>query len=92
MQPRTLEINAWLSEKKCRAVVANLTKKHFKATYCATAQEAADYILAEAKPAHSIGFGGSLSVASAGKGQGATFTLLLDPAGSVEDPTLWLPS
>jgi DNA-binding LacI/PurR family transcriptional regulator/signal transduction histidine kinase len=36
--------------------------------------------------------GGSLSVASAGKGQGATFTLLLDPAGSVEDPTLWLPS
>ena len=63
MQPRTLEINAWLSEKKCLAVVANLTKKHFKATYCATEQEAADYILAEAQSAHSIAFGGSLSVA-----------------------------
>jgi DNA-binding LacI/PurR family transcriptional regulator len=36
--------------------------------------------------------GGSLSVSSEGKGQGATFTLLLDPAGAVDDPTLWLPS
>lgn len=63
MQPKTLEINTWLSEKKCQAVVANLTKKHFKATYCASAQVAADYILAEAQSAQSIGFGGSLSVA-----------------------------
>ena len=63
MQPRTLEINSWLTEKKCRAVVANLTKKHFTAVYCATAQEAADYILKQAETAHSIGFGGSLSVA-----------------------------
>ena len=60
MQPRTLEINTWLNEKKCRAVVANLTKKHFTAVYCATAQEASDYILAQAQSAHSVGFGGSL--------------------------------
>ena len=63
MQPRTLEFNAWLSEKICRKLVANLAAKHFKAVYCATGQEAADYILAEAQSAHSIGFGGSLSVA-----------------------------
>lgn len=63
MQPRTLEFNTWLTEKKCRAVVAALAKKHFTAVYCATAQEAADYILKQAETAHSIGFGGSLSVA-----------------------------
>jgi hypothetical protein len=63
MQPRTLEINTWLSEKKCRAVVAALAKKHFTAVYCATAQEAADYILKQAETAGSVGFGGSLSVA-----------------------------
>jgi len=63
MLPRTQEINLWLSDKKCRKLVDNLNRKHFKATYCATEQEAADYILAEAQSAHSIGFGGSLSVA-----------------------------
>jgi L-lactate utilization protein LutB len=63
MQPRTLELNDWLSEKKCRKLVDNLNARHFKATYCATSQEAADYILAEAQTARSIGFGGSLSVA-----------------------------
>ncbi len=63
MQPRTLEINTWLSEMKCRKLVANLTAKHFTAAYCANAQAATDYILAHAQTAHSIGFGGSLSVA-----------------------------
>ncbi len=63
MQPRTLELNTWTSEKKCRAVVAALAKKHFTAVYCATAQEAADYILKQAETAQSVGFGGSLSVA-----------------------------
>jgi len=63
MLPRTLELNTWTTEKKCRAVVTALEKKHFTAIYCATAQEAADYILKQAETAHSIGFGGSLSVA-----------------------------
>ena len=63
MLPRTLELNTWSSEKKCQAVVAALIKKHFTAVYCATAQEAADYILKQAEGAQSVGFGGSLSVA-----------------------------
>ena len=63
MLPRTIELNNWTAEKKCRKLVENLTKKHFTAIYCATAQEAADYILKQAQAAHSIGFGGSLSVA-----------------------------
>ena len=63
MLPRTLELNAWTSEKKCRQLVENLTRKHFTAVYCATAQEAADYILKQAEGAQNVGFGGSLSVA-----------------------------
>ncbi len=53
----------WLTEKKCKALVETLNRKHFKATYCAEARQAADYILKEAQEAQSIGFGGSLSVA-----------------------------
>ena len=49
MQPRTLELNTWTSEKKCRKLVENLAKRHFTAVYCATAQEAADYILKQAE-------------------------------------------
>ena len=63
MLPRTLELNTWTSEKKCRKLVENLLARHFTAAYCATAQEAADYILREAATAQSVGFGGSLSVA-----------------------------
>ena len=63
MLPRTIELNDWTSEKKCRKLVEKLTKKHFIAVYCATAQEAADYIMKEAESAQSVGFGGSLSVA-----------------------------
>ena len=54
MLPRTLELNAWTSEKKCRQLVENLTRKHFTAVYCATAQEAADYILKQAEGAASL--------------------------------------
>ena len=63
MLPRTIELNDWASEKKCRQLVENLKKRHFTAVYCATAREAADYILKEAEGAESVGFGGSLSVA-----------------------------
>ncbi len=63
MQPRTCELNTWTSEKKCRRLVDNLAKRRFTAVYCATAQEAADYILKQAESARTVGFGGSLSVA-----------------------------
>lgn len=63
MLPRTLELNTWTSEKKCRKLVENLTRKRFTAVYCATAQEASDYILKQAESAKNVGFGGSLSVA-----------------------------
>ena len=63
MQPRTTELVNWTSEKKCRKAVDALTQRGFTAIYCATAQDAAGYILKQAESANSIGFGGSLSVA-----------------------------
>jgi len=63
MTPRTLELVNWTMEKKCSKVVEGLAKRGFKAQYCATGQEAATYILEQAKEAQNVGFGGSLSVA-----------------------------
>lgn len=63
MLARTIELNNWTMERWCHEAVANLKLRQFKAHYCATAQEAADYILREADDAHTVGFGGSLSVA-----------------------------
>lgn len=63
MLPRTEQLNQWTSEKKCLKLVENLAKKHFTAVYCATASEAAQYILEQAASAKNVGFGGSLSVA-----------------------------
>lgn len=63
MTPRTLELVTWTMEKKCHTVVEALTKRGFTAQFCATGEEAATYILAQAKEARNVGFGGSLSVA-----------------------------
>jgi L-lactate utilization protein LutB len=63
MTPRTLELVNWTMEKKCNKVVEGLAKRGFKAQYCVNGQEAATYILAQAKEAQNVGFGGSLSVA-----------------------------
>lgn len=63
MLPRTQELNDWTTERRCRDLVKNLIERGFKAQFCAHAQEAADYILAEAAEAKNVGFGGSLSVA-----------------------------
>ena len=63
MTPRTLELVKWTMEKKCQKVVESLAKRGFKAQFCATGQEAATYILAQAQDAQNVGFGGSLSVA-----------------------------
>jgi hypothetical protein len=63
MSDRTRELNLWTSEKKCRKLVENLARRHFTAVYCACAREAAEYILKQSADAHTVGFGGSLSVA-----------------------------
>jgi len=63
MLPRTEKLNQWTSEKKCLKLVDNLNRKHFTAVYCATAGDAAKYILTQAATARTVGFGGSLSVA-----------------------------
>ncbi|MEA5112506.1 MAG: lactate utilization protein [Geobacteraceae bacterium] len=53
----------WTHERKCRTTVAALEKNGFIALYLQSAAEAADYIVAEAEGAETIGFGGSMSVA-----------------------------
>ncbi len=63
MTPRTLELVKWTMEKKCRKVVESLAKRGFKAQFCVNGEEAAAYILEQAKEAQNVGFGGSLSVA-----------------------------
>jgi len=59
----TTELVDWTYEQKCRKAVASLEKNGFTAVYCATGQEAFDYIVAEAAEAGSVGFGGSMTVA-----------------------------
>ncbi len=62
----TEELNSWTHEQKCRKAVASLDKNGFTALYCATPQDAAEYIINEAADAVTIGFGGSMSVVSLG--------------------------
>ena len=59
----TEELVDWSYEQKCLKAVAALEKNSFTALYCATGQQAFDYIIAESADARSIGFGGSMSVA-----------------------------
>lgn len=54
----------WTHEKKCLKAVDALVKNGFGAEYCVTPQEASDYILREAADAVTVGFGGSMSIAS----------------------------
>ena len=63
MTPRTLELVNWTLNKKCHKVVEELVKRGFTAIFCANGEEAGAYILAQAKDAQNVGFGGSLSVA-----------------------------
>ena len=62
----TEELVIWTHEQKCRKAVASLEKNGFTALYCATPQDAAEYIIAGAADANSVGFGGSMSIASLG--------------------------
>ncbi len=62
----TSELVDWSYEQKCAKAVEALGKNGFTAIYCRTAREAGDYILAEARNALSIGFGGSMSIVDLG--------------------------
>lgn len=63
---KTEELVNWTHEQKCLKAVESLGKNDFIALYCPTPQEACDYIVSEAGDALSIGFGGSMSVATLG--------------------------
>lgn len=62
----TEELVSWGYEQKIQKAVAALKKNGFTAMYCATLQDAAKYILDAATDAVTVGFGGSMSIASLG--------------------------
>jgi L-lactate utilization protein LutB len=62
----TDELVLWTHEQKCLKAVASLEKNGFTARYCATAQEASEYIITEAADSVTVGFGGSMSIVSLG--------------------------
>ena len=63
---QTNELVLWTHEQKCLKAVNSLVKNGFGAVYCATPQEAFDYIVREAADAVSVGFGGSMSIVGLG--------------------------
>lgn len=56
----------WTHEQKCMKAVASLETHGFTSRYCSTPKAAADYIIAAATDAVTVGFGGSLSIVSLG--------------------------
>jgi L-lactate utilization protein LutB len=62
----TEDLVNWTHEQKCRKAVSSLEKNGFTALYCATLQDAAEYIISGATDAVTVGFGGSMSVGSLG--------------------------
>lgn len=62
----TEDLSNWTHEQKCRKAVGSLEKNGFTARYCPTPQDAAEYIIAGATDAVTVGFGGSMSIASLG--------------------------
>ena len=62
----TEELVSWTNEQKCRKAVASLEGNGFTALFCATPEAAAEYIIAGAVDAVSVGFGGSMSIVSLG--------------------------
>ena len=59
---QTDDLVLWTHEKKCLKAVEALAKNGFGARYCATPQEAFDYIVKESDDAATVGFGGSMSI------------------------------
>lgn len=62
----TEDLINWSWEQKCRKAVAALETNGFTALFCDQPQEAAAYIRQQAVDAHSIGFGGSMTIAGLG--------------------------
>ena len=62
----TEELINWTHEQKCRRAVESLEKHGLTARFCATAQDAGEYIIAEAADAVTVGFGGSMSIVALG--------------------------
>jgi len=60
---KTEALNDWAYAQKCQKAVDALKKNGFTAVYCHNSEEVFHYILNESATAHSIGFGGSLSIA-----------------------------
>lgn len=58
------ELVEWAFEQRCQRAVESLGKNGFTAIYCPTTNDAVAAIVAEAVDASTIGFGGSMSVAS----------------------------
>lgn len=63
---KTEELVLWTHEQKCRKAVTSLEKNGFTALYCATPEDAAEYIMAGANESLNVGFGGSMSIVSLG--------------------------
>lgn len=62
----TEDLVCWSHEQKCLKAVASLEKNGFTAKYCAGPEAAAEYIIATAADAVTVGFGGSMSIVSLG--------------------------
>ncbi|MDD2899636.1 MAG: lactate utilization protein [Desulfuromonadaceae bacterium] len=60
------ELISWTHEQKCRKAVTSLEKNGFTACFCPSPQNAAEYIIAAAADSATIGFGGSMTIASLG--------------------------
>lgn len=58
------ELVRWTYEQKCLKAVESLGKNGFSALYCPTTDDAISVIMAEAEDAATIGFGGSMSLAT----------------------------
>ena len=59
-------MNAEISAAQIERTVANLQKNGFRVVRCATAAQAAEFLLGEAKPGQSAGSGGSLPLTQLG--------------------------
>lgn len=62
----TEELKFWHHGQRCAKAVEALGRNGITAVYCETARQASDYIVREAEDAHTVGFGGSLSVSGLG--------------------------
>ncbi len=62
----TDELVYWTHEQKCLKAVESLGGNGFTTQYCATPQQATDYIISQAASAVTVGFGGSMSIVGMG--------------------------